>query len=98
MKSLKEVLNTLYAYDQAGGYVPLELDDDDFKKLTTFMYQQMLEARIDERKQVALDNYHGQTFSDSTNYKDKFDKFIENNERRLETLKQQQSKQGGTEQ
>lgn len=51
-----------------------------------------LAARKDERKIVALDNYHGHTFSDATDYKGKFDKFIENNERRLATLKSQQQK------
>lgn len=45
------------------------------------------EARIDERKHVALDNYKGQTFSEATNYKAKFDKFIENNEKRIKQLK-----------
>jgi len=44
------------------------------------------EARLDERKQVALDNYRGQTFSESTDWKGKFDKFVENNERRIANL------------
>ena len=47
------------------------------------------EARLNERKQVALDNYHGHTFSEATNYKGKFDKFIENNERRIAHLTNQ---------
>ena len=45
-------------------------------------------GRIDERKAVALDNYQGQTFSDSTNWEGKFRKFIDNNERRLRQLSQ----------
>ena len=44
-------------------------------------------ARIDERNEVALDNYRGHTFSDSTNYEAKFAKFIDNNEKRLSQLK-----------
>lgn len=37
-------------------------------------------ARLNERKQVALDNYRGQTFSEDTNYQGKFEKFVRNNE------------------
>lgn len=62
-------------------------------KLKSRDQQIALAARLDERKQVALDNYHGHTFSDATNYKGKFDKFIENNERRIKTLKQAQNKE-----
>lgn len=46
----------------------------------------VLEGRIRERKQIALDNYHGHTFSDSTNWQGKFQKFIDNNEKRLAAL------------
>lgn len=48
--------------------------------------QAVLSARLEERKAVALDNYRGQTFSESTNYRGKFDKFIRNNERRIAEL------------
>lgn len=44
------------------------------------------EARIHERKQVALDNYIGQTFSGATNWEGKFQKFIDNNDKRLANL------------
>lgn len=48
--------------------------------------EQIQAARLDERRQVALDNYRGQTFSDSTNWRGKYEKFIENNERRIAQL------------
>jgi len=51
--------------------------------------QMLKEARLQERKEVALDNYRGQTFSDSTNWHGKFDKFVENNERALAALSKQ---------
>lgn len=43
-------------------------------------------ARIDERNSVALDNYRGHTFSATTDWKGKFQKFIDNNEKRLADL------------
>lgn len=46
------------------------------------------EAKIRERKEIALDNYQGQTFSESTNWEGKFQKFIDNNEKRLKQLEQ----------
>ena len=51
------------------------------------VYRIMTEARIAERKEVALDNYQGQTFWDNTNYEGKFNKFIRNNEARITQLK-----------
>lgn len=44
------------------------------------------EARITELKELALDHYQGKTFSDSTDYKAKFEKFVRNNERRIREL------------
>jgi hypothetical protein len=44
------------------------------------------EARANERQEVALDNYKGQTFSSSTNYKGKWDKFVRNNEAVIKQL------------
>lgn len=62
-------------------------DLDDMMKLIGAATQRAaVMARIDERKQVALDNYRGQTFSDSTNWRGKFDKFINNNEGRIVQL------------
>lgn len=55
---------------------------------------ELLRARISERKEVALNNYRGKTFSDSTNYKAKFDKFVTNNEKRIAKLKQSQTEGG----
>jgi hypothetical protein len=56
------------------------------------LHEAEVSARIDERKRIALDNYHGHTFSDSTNYKGKFDKFVEGNERRISTLTTEKEK------
>lgn len=72
----------------------VEIGIDDLMQLATaYADDRVLEARIEERTQVQLDNYKGQTFSESTNYQAKFEKFIRNNERRLERLKaQEQSK------
>lgn len=60
-----------------------------------FIKARELAARYDERKAVALDNYHGHTFSDATDYKGKFDKFIDNNEKRIADLKSQQQENEG---
>ena len=49
-----------------------------------------LEARINERNKIALDNYRGKTFSESTNWQAKFGYFVEGNERRIAELKAQQ--------
>lgn len=54
--------------------------------LKTLLTSEKNKARIDERNEVALDNYRGHTFSDSTNYGAKFAKFIDNNEKRLAQL------------
>jgi hypothetical protein len=56
--------------------------------LSAYLEARERAARYSERKRVALDNYQGQTFSDSTNWHGKFEKFIENNERRLRQLTQ----------
>jgi len=49
--------------------------------------------RLNERIEVALDNYRGHTFSDSTDYKGKFEKFTENNEKRLAQLSDTKAKE-----
>lgn len=51
--------------------------------------QAELRGRLSERKAVAFDNYHGHTFSNSTNYKGKFEKFASNNDKRIEHLDNQ---------
>ena len=45
-----------------------------------------LEARIAERKQIAIYNYAGYTFSEKTNWAEEFQKFIDNNESRIAQL------------
>jgi hypothetical protein len=55
--------------------------------ITAYTHDRETEIRLAEREEVALDNYHGHTFSDSTNWQGKFDKFIKNNEKRITALK-----------
>ena len=57
------------------------------------LHQLLIKERIKTRKEVALDNYQGQTFSDSTNYKAKFDKLIRNNELVIKRLQSQLNKE-----
>lgn len=52
-------------------------------------------ARLAERNMIALDNYRGHTFSDSTDWKAKYQKFIDTNERRIAQLKARQERKGG---
>lgn len=55
-------------------------------RIMGLIQQEIAKARRSERLEVALDNYRGQTFSESTDYKSKFDKFVRNNEIRIEQL------------
>jgi hypothetical protein len=75
-KELKELLETLSAYDQAGGYVPLELDPDSFDKLADFITEQTRLAREEEiydldiwvdmhAKGSFLDTYEIRSYRDS---------------------------------
>ena len=57
------------------------------EQITAWHEAELAQARLAERQNVALDNYYGHTFSDSTNWKGKFDKFINNNEARIAALK-----------
>lgn len=68
--------------------------DEALRQIEDFYRNQILEARIDERNEVALDNYRGHTFSDSTNYEGKFAKFIANNENRLKDMTAQFKSRG----
>lgn len=72
----------------AGGFFQDYLDQDDEDEIKKAIRQYAAEEKLAERKKIALDNYHGHTFSDATNYKHKFDKFIEGNERRIKQLKE----------
>lgn len=67
--------------------------DEARKQLINRFAQVERAARLSERKEIALDNYQGQTFSDSTNWHGKFDKFVENNEKRI-TILTEQSNEG----
>lgn len=50
--------------------------------------------RLDERNQVALDNYDGHTFGTETDWRTKFDKFIRGNNARIASLQEQQTPEG----
>lgn len=53
---------------------------------TTLLELELQKAKLEERNSIALDNYRGHTFSESTDWKGKYQKFIDNNERRLKAL------------
>lgn len=58
------------------------------KNVAALIQQESTKARIDECKELALDHYLGKTFSESTNYQAKFEKFIRDNERRISQLEE----------
>lgn len=69
------------------GSLPQGMTDEQFKaKLSALL----VAARLNERKELALDTYRGQTFSESTNWQAKFDKFVRNNEYRIAELEKLQ--------
>lgn len=81
--------------------VLMQMDDVDFKKVYGYegglygLITQEAERHADQRelsvrKNLALDHYRGKTFSDSTNYRAKFDRFINSNESRIVELKAKQ--------
>ena len=82
-------------YDAGGDSVLIDWKRNDIQKLNkeatkaiqALLAEQVQLGRISERNEVALDNYRGHTFSDSTNWEAKFAKFIDNNEKRLAQLK-----------
>lgn len=92
---LEEILSKM-AFKCAGGithsgrkeYTPAKL------RIEALLKQAELHGRIDERNEVALDNYRGHTFSDNTNYEAKFAKFIANNEKRIQGLEELKSMKG----
>lgn len=53
---LRQLLSTLYAYDQAGGYVPLELDEESFNKLQDHIAT--VEAKAEKRQTELLDSLY----------------------------------------
>ena len=79
-EKIEKVLYDLVCdYNSGGSVGSLEEEVTQIETLIT-------EARLDERNELALDNYRGQTFSDSTNYEAKFAKFIDNNNKRISRL------------
>lgn len=52
----------------------------------------IIQARLGERREVALDNYRGHTFSEDTNWWGAFEKFTENNEKVIAALESQLGK------
>lgn len=67
--------------------------DKDITEATQTLKELIVEARLNERKDIALDNYYGHTFSNSTDWKAKFDKFIRNNEFRIKELQSKKIKE-----
>lgn len=57
--------------------------------LTALLTEAVTRGKLQAHKEFALDNYHGHTFSDSTDWQAKYDKFIQNNERRIKELSAQ---------
>lgn len=55
-------------------------------KLVMLIEAEKLKARLDERNQIALDNYYGKTISNETDWRAKFDYFIKGNDRRIWSL------------
>jgi hypothetical protein len=69
-------------FSKDGKDLPKTLSD-----IENYIAKHTQEARLNERQELALDLYHGHTFSKSTNWEAKFAKFIDNNENRIRTLK-----------
>lgn len=67
--------------------IGLDIEVMDFDNLIQLILQDRERVRIDERNTVALDNYRGHTFSKSTDWEGKYNKFITNNENRIAQLK-----------
>lgn len=82
-----KALSELY-YEAINVFPPSTNDMAGFRAIADLLEAKVAEARLDERKQVALDNYRGQTFSEDTNYQGKFEKFVDNNEKRIAHLTQ----------
>ena len=94
---MNEELRTYLCQKYTKSYEEMSKDlqhkiDEMVRLVSPFITQHTEAARFDERKRVALDNYHGHTFSDSTNWRGKFEKFIQNNERRISQLQSHTNK------
>ncbi len=94
---INELLTDL-VYAAKSGYNQMYGNQEDVDKAKAQIQKRLAEveisARLDERKEVALDNYRGHTFSDGTNWRGKFDKFILNNDKRIAQLTQQRDSKG----
>lgn len=82
---LRDKLRIIVTRNGKSGRIP-ELLEDELDKLEALIQQETVIARLAERNQVALDNYRGHTFGETTNWEGKFAKFISNNENRLAQL------------
>ena len=79
----KHVIEDPEYFDKAAVDAVVDLITADRKRVA-------LEARINERNKIALDNYRGKTASESTNWQGEFEYFMEGNEERIAELKAQQ--------
>lgn len=59
---------------------------EEFAGLTKLIETETLKVRLDERNQLALDNYYGKTISNESDWRAKSDYFIKNNDRRIWSL------------
>lgn len=84
--ALREKLEHIWNKNSRRGSINQRMISDIESLIRSLTNEAELRGRQDERTQVALDNYWGKTFSDSTNYSLKFDKFIKNNEKRRAAL------------
>ena len=94
-KELREQLDRLITENQGvDGSIDISdqeaMRDEILELITADRKRVSLEARINERNKIALDNYRGETFSESTNWQAKFEYFMDSNERRIAELKAQQ--------
>lgn len=66
-----------------------EVTDGLLELVEAYSHKKLLEAHITTRKAIALDNYHGHTFSEDADWRVKYDKFVTNNEKAIEALTQE---------
>jgi hypothetical protein len=80
----KKAYKVVDKFFDAGGREFVIISEKDYERIVG---RQLNRARLAECETTALDNYQGQTFSKSTNYKGKWEKFVRNNEKRIDQLK-----------
>ena len=82
-KELEEILNAHAQEFKAGHLDKVKTAILDWHK------KQELQARISERNKIALDNYRGKTFSESTNWQAMYEQFMEGNELAIKDMERE---------